>query len=171
MDRFDDEEELESTALGRSLLSLVREEDEGMDTLPRRIHAAAPPNPFEAIRARLASTGHAIRGLGPQVHANLCLCAPCAIHKINKMALQCAFIFFRTHRTSFPPMCCLGLAFSVVSLTVLLLSTSTLGLHSVHGCFSPAVLVVCCSDRVQHFLLQHACSFLSFVLCCFWFSQ
>ena len=136
MVRFDDEEELESTALGRSLLSLVRDGDDGLNTLSRRIHIAAPPNPFEAVRARLAAVGLAIRGLGPQVHTILGLCTLCAIHKINKMALQCAFVGCRTHRTSFPPRCCLGLALSVVyAWGVFLVSSSALGLHSVHGCF------------------------------------
>lgn len=68
--RFDSERELQSHALGRSLLFLVRDGDGdvGLEHVSRRTEIDAPTNPFEAVRARLATVDIAIRGLHAQVH-------------------------------------------------------------------------------------------------------
>ena len=66
--RFDSESELESHELGRSLLSMIRDEDIGHDILPHREHIVAAANPFDGIRERLAAAALAIHNLQPQVH-------------------------------------------------------------------------------------------------------
>ena len=65
--RFDDEAELQSHELGRSLLHMVRDEDDGLGSLSRRIHIDAPQNPFDVVRARIAAVDLAFRGLRPQL--------------------------------------------------------------------------------------------------------
>lgn len=74
MVRFDDERELESHELGQSLLSMIRDNDEGLNSLPRCVHIDAPTNPFDAIRAGLAAVDLAFRGLHPQVHVVMGSC-------------------------------------------------------------------------------------------------
>lgn len=66
--RFDSESELESHALGRSLLSMIRDDCIDFDTLRTRMPVVAQPNPFDALRHRLATTTLAIRELHAQVH-------------------------------------------------------------------------------------------------------
>ena len=61
--RFDSEEELESHALGRSLLFMVRDDEGGIESLPRSEPVAAPTDPFRNVRERLAAVGSAIQGL------------------------------------------------------------------------------------------------------------
>jgi hypothetical protein len=65
--RFDSESELESHELGRSLLSMIRDEDNGHDTLPHREPIVPTANPFDVIRQRLAAAALAIHELQPQV--------------------------------------------------------------------------------------------------------
>jgi hypothetical protein len=69
---FDSVSELESHDLGRSLLSMVRDEDDGLRTYSERRHVQDSLNigadPFDAIRARLAAVDLAFQGLQPQVH-------------------------------------------------------------------------------------------------------
>ena len=67
MIRFDSEEQLGSHALRCSLLSMIRDDGSDGDTLPVRMPVVAQPNPFDAIRQRLATTGEAIQELRAQV--------------------------------------------------------------------------------------------------------
>ena len=66
--RFDYESELESHELGRTLLSMIRDEDTGHDIRPHREHIVAAANPFDGIRERFAAAASAICNLQPQVH-------------------------------------------------------------------------------------------------------
>ena len=95
MERFDSEAEMESSVLGRSLLCLVRDEDDGLHSLSRRMQTVATPNPFQDVRARLATAGLAIQALHPQVHLGLDLCTPCGIYQRNTMSLQSTSCFCR----------------------------------------------------------------------------
>lgn len=61
--RFDSEEELESHALGRSLLFMVGDDEGGIESLPRSDPVVAPTDPFRNVRERLAAVGSAIQGL------------------------------------------------------------------------------------------------------------
>ena len=65
--RFDSEADLETHELGRSLLLMLRSDGAGLELLPQRMHVDRPPNPFEAIRSRLAAVDLAFRGLQAQV--------------------------------------------------------------------------------------------------------
>ena len=68
MHRFDSERELESHELGCSLLYMIRNDDAGMNVLPRHVRNSPRPNLFNAIRQRLATIDLAIRDLHAQVH-------------------------------------------------------------------------------------------------------
>lgn len=94
MRRFDSESELESHALGRSFLFLVRGVDGGLDNVPRRPEIVLPTNPFDAVRARLATINSAIRGLHNQVLLTECLCCICDLENNKTVA------FNRTHSLS-----------------------------------------------------------------------
>ena len=65
--RFDSESDLESHELGRSLLSMIRDDDMGFGTLPTRAPIVALPSPFDAVRERLSAAAFAIQGLHAQV--------------------------------------------------------------------------------------------------------
>lgn len=67
MVRFDSEVQLESHGLGRSLLSMMRDDADGLEILPRNAPLVATANPFDVVRERLAAAGHAIRDLHQQV--------------------------------------------------------------------------------------------------------
>ena len=67
MVRFDSEVELDSHALGRSLLFMVRDDAAGLDILPRPTPLTTTANPIDVIRERLVAAGQAIRGLHQQV--------------------------------------------------------------------------------------------------------
>lgn len=67
MRRYDSELELETHELGRSLLYMLRNDDEGLDTMPRQVPLEARVNPFNDIRERLAASAIAIRELHNQV--------------------------------------------------------------------------------------------------------
>lgn len=69
--RFDSERELETCELGRSLLHMLRDDDEGMDFSSRRLHLDVPSNPFDAIKGRIADIDVAFRALQPQVRLPL----------------------------------------------------------------------------------------------------
>ena len=75
--RFDSEEELESHALGRSLLFMVRDDEVGAESLPRLTTVAAPCDPFRDVRERLAAAGSAIDGIQQHVHPFLHLSCMC----------------------------------------------------------------------------------------------
>ena len=66
--RFDSESELESHDLGRSLLSMIWDENIGHDNLPLPAPLPPHPSPFDLVRERLAAAGLAIRALHEEVH-------------------------------------------------------------------------------------------------------
>lgn len=65
--RFDSEVELQTHALGRSLLGMIRDADNELEGLPRRPLVDPAPNPFDAVRDKLASVDTALRNLHAQV--------------------------------------------------------------------------------------------------------
>ena len=69
--RFDSEAELQSHELGRALLFMVRNDEEGLPASSPQLHREVPhhmvPDPFQAVRERLAAVDTAIRTLQPQV--------------------------------------------------------------------------------------------------------
>ena len=71
MRRFDNEAELQSHDLGRSMLEMVRDDDVGLHQLLPRSQFAPTSNPFEAIRSSLAAVDAAFLGMQPQVHVVL----------------------------------------------------------------------------------------------------
>ena len=83
LERFDSVSELESHSLGRSLLFMVRDDDDGFRSYAERRHAEAahPPNAdaFDAVRQRLAAVDLAIQGLQPQVHIVVGYVEGCAL--------------------------------------------------------------------------------------------
>ena len=90
MRKFDDKLELESHALGRSLFILVRDGDSdvGLEHLSRSTQIEALANPFDALRARLATVDLAICGLHAQVQFTIGFYRTCTIVINNKMALR-----------------------------------------------------------------------------------
>jgi hypothetical protein len=68
--RFDSESELESTALGRSLLRMIRDDDIALPCTDSELPPPVPINPFTAIRERLSAVDIALQGLQPQVHTH-----------------------------------------------------------------------------------------------------
>ena len=65
--RFDSESYLESHELGRILLSMIRDDDDGFFTLPPHVPVVALPSPFDVVRERLSAAALAIQGLHAQV--------------------------------------------------------------------------------------------------------
>ena len=79
--RYDCEADLASHDLGRSMLAMVRDDDDGGPRiLPPRVHITAPVSPFDAIRSTLAAMDAALQTMRPQVHlaldATSSLCSP-----------------------------------------------------------------------------------------------
>ena len=74
MARYDSEAELQTHELGRSLLSMIRDEDMGFKGLPRADPPGAPTDPFAGVRERLAAMDSVIRDLHPQVHIHTQFC-------------------------------------------------------------------------------------------------
>jgi hypothetical protein len=71
LERFEDVPELESHALGRSLLLMVRDDDDGLRSYYERQNAEPLPptavDAFDVVRQRLAAVDLAFQGLQPQV--------------------------------------------------------------------------------------------------------
>lgn len=68
MVRYDCEADLASHDLGRSMLAMLRDDDDGGPLiLPARVHMAAPVSPFDAIRATLAAMDVALQTMRPHV--------------------------------------------------------------------------------------------------------
>ena len=57
--------------MGRSLLSMVNDDDEGFDNLPCLQTIDPPLNPFDVVRERLAAVDLAMHDLQPHVHSLL----------------------------------------------------------------------------------------------------
>jgi hypothetical protein len=78
--RYDCEANLASHDLGRSMLAMLRDDDDGgPQILPARVHMTAPVSPFDAIKTTLAAMDVALQTMHPQVHLALdviCLCSP-----------------------------------------------------------------------------------------------
>ena len=72
--RFDSKEELGSHELGRALLCMVNDDEEGFGGLPQVVRISPPSNPFEMVRERLAAMDLAIGGLRPDVHVEPQFC-------------------------------------------------------------------------------------------------
>ena len=72
MERFESVAELESHDLGRAVLCMVRDEDDGFRSYSERRHPPAVPqatvDAFHEVRQRLAAVDIAFQGLQPQVH-------------------------------------------------------------------------------------------------------
>ena len=66
--RFESVSELESHELGRNLLYMVRDDDDGIVSVPLPVPCIGAASPFDVVRERLASAALAIRGLRPQVN-------------------------------------------------------------------------------------------------------
>ena len=86
--RFDSEVELESHALGRSLLSMVRDDDGGFVTLPQPVTFIPTVSPFDAVRHRLDAAALAIRGLGLQVSVPPALFSLCDLLLQHELRLR-----------------------------------------------------------------------------------
>lgn len=69
--RFNSEQTLQESVLGRSLLLMLRNDDTGLQILPQCPDFSAPVNPFDAVRNRLAAVDLALRGLHAQVHSKV----------------------------------------------------------------------------------------------------
>lgn len=67
MHRFDSESVLETHALGRSLLLMLRDEDMGLQVHPPPMNFLPAVNPFDAIRSRLRAVDNAFHAMRPQV--------------------------------------------------------------------------------------------------------
>ena len=87
MHRFDSEAALESHALGQSLLSMLHDDDVRFETFPVQVPFAVRPNPFDAVRERLAVAASAIRGL----HAQVQPCSP--LNHIYDLTQKCFCTF------------------------------------------------------------------------------
>lgn len=75
--RFDSEEELESHELGRSLLYMVRDNEDGLHRFPLHESTVLRANPFDDIRQRLEAVDVAIHGLQSKVRVHYGLFALC----------------------------------------------------------------------------------------------
>ena len=91
--RFDDEQELLSHELGRSLVLMIQDEDDGLENLTRRTQIVAPLNPFDGVRAGIAAVDLAFSGLRPQVLVVLRVYATCNLRVIFSMSLGLALHF------------------------------------------------------------------------------
>lgn len=92
--RFDLKVELETHDLGRSLLLMLHDDDIGLQVLPQSMPFAAPVNPFDAIRTRLAAVDSAFQGLQAQLHVVLHLSCKCSIAGVLVLALHTAVCGF-----------------------------------------------------------------------------
>lgn len=66
--RFDDESELETHELGRSLLCMLRDDDVGVPVMPTHTYRSLLDDPFVVARERLAAARLAISELQTEVH-------------------------------------------------------------------------------------------------------
>ena len=68
MVRYDCEADLASHDLGRSMLAMLRDDDDdGPRPMPAPMHMSAPISPFDAIRGTLAAMDVALQTMRPQV--------------------------------------------------------------------------------------------------------
>ena len=97
LERFDSVAELESHDLGRSLLFMVRDDDDGFRSYSERRHAkpAHPTNvdAFAAVRQRLAAVDLAFQGLQAQVHIVVGYVEGCALPRQRDSVLGRDFFF------------------------------------------------------------------------------
>lgn len=122
--RFDDEQELLSHGLGRSLLLMLQDEDVGFENFTRRLQIVAPLNPFDDVRAGIAAVDLAFSGLRPQVLVVLRFYATCNLRVLfNEMFLGHAF--FLVSLSSHP------LSWSILSLGSP--AKHSLRLHAIHS--------------------------------------
>jgi hypothetical protein len=100
MERFESVAELESHDLGRSLLCMVRDEDDGFRSYSERRHPPTIPqatvDAFHEVRQRLAAVDIAFQGLQPQVHIVVGHVGLLAPPKQRQSALGREFFFLRS---------------------------------------------------------------------------
>ena len=100
--RFDSVSELESHDLGRSLLRMVRDEEDGLLAYSERRHVEPFPHlgtdPFGAVRARLASVDLAFQSLQAQVLIFVGYNIKCALG--NEKNLRFGWHFDANHSNS-----------------------------------------------------------------------
>ena len=93
MERFDSVFEFETHDLGRSLLRMVRDEDDGLLAYSERRHAEPEPlrrtDPFAAVRARLAAVDLAFQGLQAQVLLFLGCSQQCNVGSCKNLRFGC----------------------------------------------------------------------------------
>ena len=96
MHRFDSESDLESHELGRYLLAMLWDDDFGFPTLINHVPPVARPDPFEAVRERLAAVASAMRELHAQVNKEPPLYHVCGLHrKIKKKYIMACGDFWQ----------------------------------------------------------------------------
>lgn len=137
--RFDDEQELQSHDLGRSLLYMIRDDDSGLDMLSRRSHASAPHNPFEAVRARIAAVDLALVGLRPVVQVAPALCAAYNLWDFILMPFRATLQFAGFHLHSLQCVCPASLCLAVSSP----MCRGSLHFWPLHPVLSPVFAVLC----------------------------
>lgn len=93
--RFDSEALLETDVLGRALLLMVRDDDEGLQMSSRRLQVVAPVDPFQAIRSRLSAVDIAFQGLQAQVHLDVVSTPDCTVPGIARAGIRhgCLVLF------------------------------------------------------------------------------
>lgn len=96
--RFDSEEELGSHELGRALLCMVNDDEDGFGSLPQVVRISPPSNLFDVVRERLAVVDLAIGGLRPDVHAEPHFCLSALIFPSS---YQYIHLFQFTHKLVF----------------------------------------------------------------------
>ena len=138
MCRFDCEAELESHELGRSLLTMVRDDSLCLERLPPEPPVVTPTNLFDVLRERLAAADLAIRDLQPQVQpfffflgGNL-WCMWCVLRNCRPQSQFCA----HSHILTFEELFLQGLQPFVCTVHALFVSNLMLlwGPHSCPHC-------------------------------------
>ena len=111
--RFDDEEELQTHDLGRSLLFMIRDDESGLESFSRRSNAVAPQNPFDAVRAGIAAVDLAFVGLRPQGQVAPGLYVQCNLRVLIVMQLRSADPFTQSRSRLLHCLCCASVCCSL----------------------------------------------------------
>lgn len=110
--RFDSEAELESHDLGRALLFMVRNDEEGLPASTPHIQREAAEDlvagPFEVLRGRLAAVDAAIRTLQPQVLAVIGYILEFTFHENLFCTVTCSSVSWHPCSSLLPAVCQFG---------------------------------------------------------------
>jgi hypothetical protein len=110
--RFDSEAELESNDLGRALLFMIRNDEDGLPAstphIQRQEAVDLVPCPFELLRGRLAAAGAAIRTLQPQVLAVMGYILEIYFHKNLLCTVTCSSVSWHPCSSRLPAVCQFG---------------------------------------------------------------